>query len=81
MARPRKGEKGCEEANAKWRASMIKKFGSEDAVKDFMRERGRKGGMNGRGPGYTGGFAGDRELARRAGRIGGLKSRRGPAKK
>ena len=41
--------------------------------KDFYKLIGSKGGQNG----HTGGFFADRELARRAGRIGGLKSRRG----
>jgi general stress protein YciG len=40
---------------------------------DFYKEIGAKGGKKGR----TGGFAANRELAREAGRIGGLKSRRG----
>ena len=44
---------------------------------DFYRQIGRKGGMNG----HTGGFAQDRELARRAGVIGGRKSKRGPSKR
>ncbi len=45
--------------------------------KDFYASIGRKGGKNG----TTGGFAANRELAKKAGRIGGLKSKRGPAKK
>ena len=45
----------------------IKRYGSE-----FYREIGRKGGLKG----TTGGFWADRELAKRAGRIGGLKSKR-----
>ena len=44
---------------------------------DFYAEIGRKGGRNG----HTGGFAANPELARIAGRKGGLKSKRGPAKK
>ena len=40
---------------------------------DFYRQIGAKGGKNGK----TGGFYADRELARRAGSIGGSKSRRG----
>lgn len=43
---------------------------------DFYQKIGQRGGRNG----HTGGFC-DRELARRAGRLGGLKSKRGPAKK
>ena len=45
--------------------------------KDFYAEIGRKGGKNG----HTGGFASNPDLAKIAGRKGGLKSRRGPAKK
>lgn len=44
---------------------------------DFYANIGRKGGQNG----HTGGFAADPERARRAGAIGGKKSKRGPAKK
>ena len=44
---------------------------------DFYNNIGRKGGQNG----HTGGFAANPELARTAGRKGGLKSRRGRAKK
>lgn len=43
---------------------------------DFYREMGRIGGRKG----HTGGFASNPELAREAGRKGGLISRRGPAK-
>ena len=42
---------------------------------DFYAWIGAKGGRNG----HTGGFAANRELARTAGRIGGLRSRRGKA--
>lgn len=48
------------------------KFGNE-----FYVNIGAKGGRNG----HTGGFAANPELAREAGRKGGLISRRGPAKK
>lgn len=41
--------------------------------KDFYARIGAKGGRNG----HTGGFAANRELASRAGRIGGRKSKRG----
>ena len=44
---------------------------------DFYRRIGAIGGKNGR----TGGFYADRELARRAGKIGGSISRRGPVNK
>lgn len=45
--------------------------------KNFYANIGRKGGK----AGHTGGFAADPELARRAGALGGKKSRRGPSKK
>ena len=41
--------------------------------KNFYARIGRKGGQNG----FTGGFAANRDLARKAGAIGGKKSRRG----
>ncbi len=44
--------------------------------KDFYARIGRKGGENG----TTGGFAANRDLARKAGAIGGKKSRRKAAK-
>lgn len=43
----------------------------------FYSEIGKIGGRNG----HTGGFAADPELAKIAGKLGGQKSRRGPAKK
>lgn len=43
---------------------------------DFYKRIGAIGGKNG----TTGGFAANRELAREAGRKGGLKSKRGKAK-
>lgn len=43
----------------------------------FYARIGQKGGRNG----HTGGFAANPELAKIAGRKGGLKSKRGPAKK
>lgn len=51
----------------KARQKIIELYGE-----DFYAKVGRKGGKNG----TTGGFAKDRELASKAGRIGGLKSRR-----
>ncbi len=45
--------------------------------KNFYAMIGRRGGQNG----HDGGFAANPELARRAGAIGGKKSKRGPAKK
>lgn len=57
---------------------------------DFYRRIGRKGGHNGKGENYTGGFASNRvgddgltgrQRAALVGAIGGHISRRGPAKK
>ena len=58
----------------KYRATMRKKYGDVTA---HYKEIGRKGGENGRGPNYLGGFAGDHENAKRAGALGGMRSRRG----
>lgn len=62
----------------------MKKYGP-----DFYKRIGAKGGSNGKGPGYKGGFASNevgedgltgRERAKLAGAKGGAISRRGPAK-
>lgn len=52
-------------------ATNKKKYG-----KDFYARIGAKGGRLGR----TGGFAANRDLARKAGKLGGTVSRRGKAK-
>lgn len=62
---------GTKEGGRKAALTNKIKHGSE-----FYANIGRKGGQNG----HTGGFAANPELARIAGRIGGLKSKRGPAK-
>jgi general stress protein YciG len=49
----------------------ISKYG-----KDFYARIGAMGGRLG----HTGGFYSNRDLARKAGRMGGLKSRRGPSR-
>ncbi|MDR1300563.1 MAG: hypothetical protein LBK50_02540 [Candidatus Nomurabacteria bacterium] len=58
-------------------AAKAAKTNRERYGKDFYARIGRKGGQNG----TTGGFFANRELAREAGRKGGLISRRGAAKK
>lgn len=63
---------GTKEGGRKAAITNKKKYGE-----NFYAEMGRIGGRNG----HTGGFASNPELAKRAGRIGGLKSKRGPAKK
>lgn len=61
---------GTKSGGLKCRDTNYKKYG-----KDFYRNMGRKGGLVcGRK-----GFAVNPELAKKAGRIGGLKSRRGKA--
>lgn len=77
MARPKKGEKGCEEATRKWRETILKKYGNEEELRKKFIEIGRKGGLNGRGPNYKGGFASENSKARIAGAKGGRISRRG----
>lgn len=49
------------------------KYNKEKYGEDFYKVIGAKGGKNG----HTGGFYANRELAREAGRRGGLKSKRG----
>lgn len=66
-----------------------KKANLEKYGPDFYKKIGAKGGANGKGPGYKGGFASDevgedgltgKQRAKLAGAIGGKRSRRGPAK-
>jgi general stress protein YciG len=64
---------GTKAGGATLRQTMIEKYGSEEAWKEFMRHNGRLGGQNG----TTGGFYANRELARQAGAKGGRISRRG----
>ena len=89
MARPKAGTKEGDAASERWRQTMINKYGVDGGHKK-MQEIGSKGGANGKGPGYKGGFASDkvgedgltgRQRASIAGAIGGFKSRRGPATK
>ena len=63
---------GTKEGGKKAAATNKAKYGN-----NFYAEIGAKGGRNG----YTGGFAANPELAKIAGRKGGLKSRRGKSKK
>lgn len=73
MSRPRKNTPEGKIASEKWRQTMIEKYGS---VTDKMRETGRIGGQNGKGPDYKGGFAASHEHAKKAGAKGGSISRR-----
>ena len=60
---------GTKIGGAKAREANYTRYG-----KDFYRKIGRIGGMRGN----TGGFAANPQLAREAGKKGGMKSRRGP---
>lgn len=55
---------GTREGGLKIEATMTKKLGSAEAYKQWRREVGRMGGSKSRG----GGFTGDSERAREAGR-------------
>ena len=66
-----------------------KKANLEKYGPDFYKRIGARGGANGKGPGYKGGFASDevgedgltgKQRAKLAGAKGGAISRRGPAK-
>lgn len=63
---------GTKTGGQKAAATNKKKYGP-----DFYAYIGRKGGRNG----HTGGFAANPELAKEAGRKGGMISKRGPAKR
>ncbi len=78
MARPKKNTKAGKLASEKWRKTMQEKYGN---VSEKMAQTGRIGGQNGKGPNYKGGFAGDHDLAVKAGAKGGKKSRRLPAQR
>lgn len=73
MSRPRKNTPAGKIANEKWRKTMTERYGS---VTEKMKQTGRIGGMNGKGPDYKGGFAADNERAKIAGAKGGSISRR-----
>lgn len=75
---------GTKAGGLKARQRNIEKYGP-----DFYKRIGAKGGSNGKGPGYKGGFASDevgedgltgKQRAKIAGAVGGKRSRRGPAK-
>lgn len=74
MARPKAGTPAGKKATERFRRTMAEKYGDITA---HFKEIGRKGGENGRGPNYTGGFAGNIDNAKRAGALGGMRSRRG----
>lgn len=62
--------------NTAWLETMIKKHGSREAVLEHQRAIASKGGKKGAADGVIKGFAADPERARRAGKIGGSRSKR-----
>lgn len=74
MTRPKKGEPGHELAVKRQRETMLKKYGSEEAVRRHFIEMGRKGG---KAKGIKKGFALSNALAKSAGAKAGEKSKRG----
>lgn len=58
------------------REQMIAKHGSPEAVKEYMRQLGKKGGSTITEATKLRGFGGNRELAKKAGSIGGKKSKK-----
>lgn len=90
MSRAKRGTPAGELATMRWRKTMLERFGTKEAYCEFMREQGRKGGTNGRGKNYGGGFSSTKvgadgltgkERAVIAGSKGGKLSKRGKAKK
>lgn len=76
MSRPKKGTPEGEAATKRMREACIRRYGSEKAWKEHLSTIGRKGGQNGKGPDYRGGFASCHALAVKAGRKGGYISSR-----
>ena len=72
MTRPKSNTPEGEIAAKKWKATMVEKYGSEEALHAHLVEMGTKGGRK------TGikGFALNPALARKAGAIGGKRSSR-----
>ena len=62
--------------NTAWLETMIKKHGSREAVIAHMKKIASAGGKKGAADGVIKGFAADPERARRAGAIGGSRSKR-----
>lgn len=71
MARPKAGTEAGELATQRWRETMQERYGG---VTEKMQEIGRRGGST--PTTKAKGFAADPVLAARAGRLGGLISRR-----
>ena len=77
MVAYKKGTVGYYEAQYKRKQTLIAKHGSEEAVNEWFRSLGASGGKV---CNPNKGFGGNRELARRAGAVGGKISKRGRAK-
>lgn len=73
MARPKKDTPEGKKALEKWKATMMKKYGTEEEMRRQFSKIGAEGGKNG----HTGGFASRPDIARIAGAKGGSISRRG----
>lgn len=73
MARPKAGTEAGEAATKKWRETMLRKYGSKEAITRKFQRMGSLGGQHS----HTGGFYGNPERARIAGCKGGQISRRG----
>ena len=72
MSRPKSDTPEGERATRKWKETMLKKYGSEEAVREAMSKIGTKGGK----VSCTKGFGTSHERASYYGRIGGKKSSR-----
>lgn len=79
MSRAKKGTPEGDAAIKKMKATMIARYGSEEAVREFYKNIGRKGGKVEHPE--TRPFRASTVLARIAGSHGGRVSRRGPSKK
>lgn len=72
MAGYKRGAPGYFAQQAKYHQTMLDKFGSEEALKEYYHQIAAKGGRNG----HTGGFTDNKNLAILAGRKGGSISSR-----
>ena len=75
MSRPKSGTPAGDKATAKWKATMIQRYGSAEKFHNKMVEVGRKGGSVNHPA--TRPFSVNHSLAISAGRAGGLISRKG----
>lgn len=73
MARPKRNEPGHERAYRRWRITMEERYGGKEGLHRKMQEMGAMGGALS----HTGGFYGNSERAKSAGKRGGQNSKRG----